>query len=98
MQPKEILLTAMLENHAEKKFRNLSSGMQQRLKLVLTCFAQTEVLLLDEPCSHLDSHGVVWYKKILEQSAKDKVVVIASNSNKEETFLCGENYLFRGDK
>ena len=97
LQPTEILHTAMLENHAQKKIRNLSSGMQQRLKLVLTCFAQSELLLLDEPCSHLDSQGILWYKKILEQTAQDKVVVIASNSNKEETFLCEADYRIQSD-
>jgi len=53
--------------------------------------------LLDEPCSHLDSQGILWYKKILEQTAQDKVVVIASNSNKEETFLCEADYRIQSD-
>ncbi len=92
IQKSELLLTAMLENHADKKFRNLSSGMQQRLKLVLACYTDCELLLLDEPCSHLDSNGIIWYKKLLETSVKNKIVVIASNSHKDETFLCAENF------
>lgn len=89
---KEILHTAMLVHHGDKKFRHLSSGMQQRLKLTLACLTQCDLLLLDEPCSHLDFQGIEWYKELLRHSAENKTLVIASNSNKDEIFLCEENY------
>ena len=97
MPTMDIIQAALLENHGNKKFRNLSSGMQQRLKLVLACCAESDLLLLDEPCSHLDNRGVQWYKNLLERSAKNKTVIIASNSNNDETFLCEESYQIKTD-
>jgi ABC-type multidrug transport system ATPase subunit len=89
---KEILDIALLTDHSHKKYRNLSSGMQQRLKLSLTCITNDEILLLDEPCSHLDAHGVSWYKRLIEQYAGDKIVIIASNSNPDEIFRCTQTF------
>ena len=97
MPTMDIIQAALLENHGNKKFRNLSSGMQQRLKLVLACCAESDLLLLDEPCSHLDNRGVQWYKNLLERYSKNKTVIIASNSNNDETFLCEESYQINAD-
>ncbi len=62
-----------------KEVRYFSSGMKQRLKLVLACCSDTPILLLDEPTTNLDAQGVDWYLSLIENYAKDRLVIVASN-------------------
>jgi ABC-type multidrug transport system ATPase subunit len=71
---------ANLDNSLNKPVAEFSSGMQQRLKLILCCCFQTRIMLLDEPTSHLDTKGIEWYKSLLERTSKDKITLIASNN------------------
>lgn len=77
-----------LEKHLYKPLKSFSSGMRQRVKLGLAILCDSPLLLLDEPCSHLDSKAVDWYQSILEKNASQKTVIIASNNDERETFLC----------
>jgi ABC-type multidrug transport system ATPase subunit len=77
-----------LENHLDKPLKSFSSGMRQRVKLGLAILCDSPLLLLDEPCSHLDAKAVDWYQSILEKNASQKTVIIASNNDERETFLC----------
>jgi ABC-type multidrug transport system ATPase subunit len=63
-----------------KPIAEFSSGMQQRLKLILCCCYNAKVMLLDEPTSHLDSAGVEWYKDLLKRTSADRITLIASNN------------------
>jgi ABC-type multidrug transport system ATPase subunit len=74
---------ANLQHSLNKTVAEFSSGMQQRLKLILCCSFETKILLLDEPTSHLDSKGIEWYKDLLKRSSKEKITLIASNDPDE---------------
>lgn len=75
-----------LEKHKDKLVKNFSSGMRQKLKLGLAFYSQTEILLLDEPTSNLDQKGFDWYLANVENSLKDKIVIVSSNEPKEYIF------------
>ena len=62
---------------------DFSSGMKQRVKLAQAFFADTEALLLDEPCSNLDEKGIQLYEQLLTQYAQNRLVLIASNVERE---------------
>lgn len=70
----------------EREIKFFSSGMKQRLKLLLACFSDTAVLFLDEPTSNLDRQGEDWYKGLVEESRKDRVLIIGSNQPQEYEF------------
>jgi ABC-type multidrug transport system ATPase subunit len=72
-----------LSNHMDKLVSRFSSGMKQRLKLVLTLATQSDVYFLDEPCSNLDEEGVRWYEDHISSLPKESIILIASNSPKE---------------
>lgn len=78
-----------LDKAKNKYIKNFSSGMKQRLKLGLCFFAQTPIILLDEPTSNLDQIGVEWYKSLIGLTNPEKIVIIASNQ-KEEYEHCNE--------
>ena len=74
---------ANLYHSMNKIVSEFSSGMQQRLKLILCCGFEAKVLLLDEPTSHLDKNGREWYKDLLNRTLKEKITLIASNDPTE---------------
>jgi len=75
-----------LSNATNKLIGNFSSGMKQRLKLGLAICCESDVLLLDEPCSNLDSEGVSIYHKLMDDYANSRIVVIGSNEQEEELY------------
>lgn len=75
-----------LANHMDKQIRFFSSGMKQRLKLAQCFYADTPVLLLDEPCTNLDQNGIDWYREEIRQIKGERLVIIASNQTYEYDF------------
>lgn len=76
---KEVLDSCGLTGNEQKYIKHFSSGMKQRLKLILAFYSQTALLLLDEPCSNLDEKGIAWYKQLLKNAAGTRTIIIASN-------------------
>jgi hypothetical protein len=38
----------------------------------------------------MDANAVEWYQQLLKKHARERTVVVASNNDKRETFLCSE--------
>lgn len=72
-----------LSGHENKPVGRFSSGMKQRLKLLLCLASEVDVYFLDEPCSNLDEKGVEWYARAVVGLPQKSLVFIASNSPKE---------------
>jgi ABC-type multidrug transport system ATPase subunit len=79
----EIISQIELKKQAGKQIRYFSSGMMQRVKLAQAFFCNTDVLLLDEPCTNLDEAGVSMYQSLIEHYGKDRLVIISSNDPQE---------------
>jgi len=75
-----------LSKHKSKQVQNFSSGMKQRLKLILTLGSNVQIYFLDEPCSNLDESGIQWYQQLISTLSLDKTIVVASNSHDEYAF------------
>jgi ABC-type multidrug transport system ATPase subunit len=78
----DVISAANFEGAEHKFIKNFSSGMKQRLKLAMAFYSETDILLLDEPTSNLDQHGVNWYQTQLSMT-KTRLVIIASNQEHE---------------
>ena len=78
-----------LNAFADKPIGEYSSGMKQRVKLAQAIFADTSILLLDEPCTNLDEAGVLQYREWIENYTSGRLVVVASNDPREY-FFCQE--------
>ena len=90
-QPKELILEEIeLTNHRHKTLKQLSSGMRQRVKLALAIYSETPIILLDEPCSNLDSKWTDWYNNALSKTLENRIVIICSNSQSEELKLANQ--------
>jgi ABC-type multidrug transport system ATPase subunit len=83
---REIISVVGLETAAHKQIRYYSSGMKQRVKLVQAIFSDVPVVLLDEPCTNLDSTGITLYQNLIERYAKNRLVIVSSNDEVEYGF------------
>lgn len=81
-----IITSLGLEKAANKQIRYYSSGMKQRVKLAQCIFCDTEIVLLDEPCTNLDVEGIRLYLSLIEQYCKQRMVIVSSNDETEYNF------------
>jgi ABC-type multidrug transport system ATPase subunit len=70
-----------------KLLKDFSSGMLQKLKIIIALYTQSDILLIDEPSEFLDSYAKSWFYKVLEQQKNKRIILIASN-NEEDFSLC----------
>lgn len=90
LSEEKVIAVSGLETSSDKEIRNFSSGMKQRAKLALAILSNTPLLLLDEPSTNLDAHAVKWYQQLIADFAKEKLVIVCSNYNKEEYSFCNK--------
>jgi ABC-type multidrug transport system ATPase subunit len=82
------MLGFRVRNH--KVIRQFSSGMKQRVKLLLAFLSDVPLLLLDEPTMNLDHTGMEWYLQLAGNYRKDRLLIICSNQRKQETGFCSD--------
>ncbi len=82
----QILAIIGLEKAANKQIRYYSSGMKQRIKLAQAVFSDVPVLLLDEPCTNLDTAGYALYHQLINDHCKQKLIIVSSNDQQEYDF------------
>jgi ABC-type multidrug transport system ATPase subunit len=78
-----------LYRHRTKHVKYYSSGMKQRLRLIHALINDPEIIMLDEPCSNLDTKGRDIIYKILNEIKSDKIIIIATNES-EDINLCSK--------
>jgi ABC-type multidrug transport system ATPase subunit len=86
LDKRQLIELLNLPKSEHKLIRYFSSGMKQRLKLILAFCADTPMLMLDEPTSNLDTQGVDWYLSLVERFATDRLTIICSNQEHEYGF------------
>lgn len=77
-----------------KPIRNYSSGMKQRLKLLLALFSEGSLLLLDEPTANFDEQGILWYQELLAKYQNNRTLIIASAQPADHSFCRKKIELF----
>jgi ABC-type multidrug transport system ATPase subunit len=69
--------------------KNYSSGMLQRVKLIIAFFTESNFIILDEPTELLDLRGIDFYKSLITNFRNQRTLIIASNK-KSDFELCDE--------
>jgi len=75
-----------LTQHRHKRINQFSSGMKQRVKLMVALLSDTSLVLLDEPTTNLDTKSTDWYLGLVNEYAGDRTIVVASNLTREYGF------------
>lgn len=65
------------------RYRFLSTGMKQRLKLLLATLHRPSLLLLDEPTANLDPDGTQQVHDFIMQYKRDHIVLLTSHRAQE---------------
>lgn len=86
LDKKNLIELLELEKSKNKEIKYFSSGMKQRTKLALAICSDTELLLLDEPASNLDTEAVAWYHHLIETYTKNRLTIVCSNQEYEYNF------------
>ena len=68
-----------------KQIRQFSSGMKQRVKLVLAFLSDVPLILLDEPTMNLDKAGIDWYLGLVNNFRGNRTMIICSNLHQTES-------------
>ena len=82
----QIIALLGLKGAADKQIRYYSSGMKQRVKLAQCIFSDAAIVLLDEPCTNLDSNGIELYHDLIQKYCRDRIVIVSSNDKVEYDF------------
>ena len=71
--------------HLNTPLTQLSSGQRRKVMIARALYLQPELLLLDDPTSHLDIEAVKWLAEYLR---KTKSAVVMASNNREFTDRC----------
>ena len=87
----QILKTVDLYDEKDKKYRNYSLGMKQKLGIAQALMENPDIILLDEPFSALDKQSTKKIRElILKLKKQDKLIIIATHSKEDVNLLCDE--------
>ena len=75
----EVLEQVELSDAKDKKTKNYSLGMKQRLSLAGALLGDPEILILDEPANGLDPIGIAWLRTFLKKLADGGRTILISS-------------------
>lgn len=91
----DILQKVKLADTEEKKVRDFSLGMKQRLGLAMTLLDSPEFLMLDEPTNGLDPVSIIEIRNMLLNLANDSMMTILISSHAlEQLYHIATDYIF----
>jgi ABC-2 type transport system ATP-binding protein len=93
----DMLATVSLDAaEADRRFRDYSLGMKQRLGIAHALLGDPEVLILDEPANGLDPAGIRWMRDLLKSYARRGGTVLLSSHLLHEVELVADELILIG--
>jgi ABC-2 type transport system ATP-binding protein len=82
---------------ADRRVRNYSLGMRQRLGIATALIGDPEVLILDEPANGLDPAGIRWMRDLLREYADTGGTVLLSSHLLHEIEVIADDLVVIGN-
>ena len=92
-----IELVSLTPSEADRRVRNYSLGMRQRLGIATALLGQPEVLILDEPANGLDPAGIRWMRDLLRGYANQGATVLLSSHLLHEIEVIADDLVVIGN-
>lgn len=90
----ELLAFVGLSDTGNKKAKNFSLGMKQRLGIAIALLGNPELLILDEPINGLDPIGVVEIRNLLKKLCEERqMTILISSHNLPELYQTATDYI-----
>lgn len=80
-QASEIMQRFGIAAQADQPISDLSGGQWQRTLIARALVSNPDVLILDEPDTHLDREGKAFLQKVLEAEAERRAIVVVSHDH-----------------
>lgn len=77
----ELLKLVGLENTENKKAKNFSLGMKQRLGIAIALAGDPDLLVLDEPINGLDPQGIVEIRELILKLNRERQITVLISSH-----------------
>ena len=94
----DALKTLGIENLKDKEYTNLSGGERQLVFLARVLCQKPDMLILDEPTSHLDFGNQIKLLEIIDNLAKSGLSIIMSSHFPDHAFLSSTKVAIMKDK
>jgi ABC-2 type transport system ATP-binding protein len=88
---------SLTEKEAERRVRNYSLGMRQRLGIAHALMGDPSVLILDEPANGLDPAGIRWMRDLLRSYADQGGTVLLSSHLLHEIEVIADDIVVIGN-
>ncbi len=88
---------SLTEDEAERRVKNYSLGMRQRLGIATALVGDPEVLILDEPANGLDPAGIRWMRDLLRGFADQGGTVLLSSHLLHEIEVVADDLVVIGN-
>jgi ABC-2 type transport system ATP-binding protein len=88
---------SLSDREAERRVRNYSLGMRQRLGIATALIGDPEVLILDEPANGLDPAGIRWMRDLLRDYADQGGTVLLSSHLLHEIEVIADDIVVIGN-
>ena len=92
-----IELVSLTPSEADRRVRNYSLGMRQRLGIATALLGRPEVLILDEPANGLDPAGIRWMRDLLRGYANEGATVLLSSHLLHEIEVIADDLVVIGN-
>ena len=92
-----IAQVSLTSSEADRRVRNYSLGMRQRLGIATALLGDPEVLILDEPANGLDPAGIRWMRDLLRGYADQGATVLLSSHLLHEIEVVADDLVVIGN-
>lgn len=91
----KVLKTVDLFKEKDKKFKNFSLGMKQRLGIAFAILDNPDFIILDEPINGLDPIGIKEIRDTLKRlNEEEKITILISSHILSELYLIANHFCF----
>lgn len=95
----DILKKLDLYDNKDKKYKEYSLGMKQKLRIAQAIMENQQIIILDEPTNGLDEKAIKnLHNIILDLKKQNKIVLLASHNIEDLKFLCDKIFYLSNGK